>query len=123
MKNTKIVIFQDYDSGIIVNDVSLIKVDAPFEFNDNVKAIALPEQGYDPEGKRQVFFCTLWLYKFFFCQRITLKWRHRRKISFVGFVGPLFIKALQLGIKNNLWLQANIYERSLSQVLNFNFYI
>jgi len=35
-----------------VNDVSLIKVDAPFEFNDNVKAIPLPPQGFDPEGKK-----------------------------------------------------------------------
>lgn len=66
MKNTKIVIFQDYDSGIIVNDVSLIKVDAPFEFNDNVKAIALPEQGYDPESKRQVFFARFGCTNFFF---------------------------------------------------------
>jgi hypothetical protein len=42
--------FQDYDSGIIVNDVSLIKVDEPFVFNDNIQPIALPEQGYDPAG-------------------------------------------------------------------------
>jgi hypothetical protein len=42
---------EDYDSSIIVNDVSLIKVDAPFVFNDNVKPIALPEQGYDPAGQ------------------------------------------------------------------------
>jgi hypothetical protein len=33
-----------------VNDISLIKVDVPFVFNDNIQAITLPEQGYDPAG-------------------------------------------------------------------------
>ena len=36
-----------------MNDVSLIKVDAPFQFNDNVKPVALPPQGFDPEGRKE----------------------------------------------------------------------
>lgn len=61
---TIVFIIQNYDSSLIKNDVSIIKVDAPFEFNSNVAPIQLPAQGYYPEGWKlsfrfQAFFTSL----------------------------------------------------------------
>ncbi|XP_060810685.1 chymotrypsin-2 [Amyelois transitella] len=46
-KAEKIIIHKDYDSNLIVNDVSVIKVTKDIEFNSKVRPIKLPERDTD----------------------------------------------------------------------------
>ena len=46
----KIVLHEDYSSSGTINDISLLKLASPFEFNDYVNAIPIPSSGETFEG-------------------------------------------------------------------------
>ena len=46
------VVHEGYDHDESYNDIALLKMDKPFDFNDFVQPIALPANGSDPEAGR-----------------------------------------------------------------------
>ncbi|XP_050663910.1 chymotrypsin-2-like [Leptidea sinapis] len=44
----KIIVHKEYDSGLIMNDISILKVSEDIEFNEIVQPIELPEEDTDP---------------------------------------------------------------------------
>lgn len=50
-KVTKIVNHENFNQYTYENDISLLFLDKPFELNENVQPISLPEAGVDTTGK------------------------------------------------------------------------
>jgi secreted trypsin-like serine protease len=50
----KIILHEKYNQHNVNNDISLLKVDSPLEFNDFVKGVTLPEQLQEFTGEAQV---------------------------------------------------------------------
>lgn len=44
----------------LYNDVALVKVDKDIQFNENVKALKIPDAGFMPLGNSRIFFNKIW---------------------------------------------------------------
>lgn len=56
-KVTKIINHENFNQLTYANDIALLLIDEPFEFNENVQPIALPDAGVKTSGTTR-FLCS-----------------------------------------------------------------